>query len=89
MSVKLKQCKHVFESRIGDEVVMLDVDSGFYFGLNEVASEIWTMLQHPITEQEIVDALMDNYEVDPQICAAETKAVLEQMLEHKIISVVT
>lgn len=86
--MKFIQSKKIFESKIGDDLVMLDIDSGFYFGLNQVASDIWVMMQNPVSEEEIIEELLRKYEVDPTICSAETKELIQQMLEHKIISFV-
>ena len=38
MKEKYIQNKKIIQSKIGEEVVMMDMDSGFYFGLNSVAS---------------------------------------------------
>jgi hypothetical protein len=75
------------ESKIADEVVMLDMDSGFYFGLNSVASDIWTMLEHTISVGEIVVALLAQYEVDQATCNAETKEIIEEMLKHRLVQI--
>lgn len=83
------QCKTIFESKIGDEVVMLDTESGFYFGLNSVASDIWSLLQQPISLDEIVQELLEQYAVDPQVCTDDTRVLLEQMLDKKIITLAT
>jgi hypothetical protein len=85
MQGRFVQCKTIFQSTIGDEVVMLDSESGFYFGLNSVASFIWNLLQQPISLDEMVQALMEEYTVDPVVCAEDTRVLLEQMLEKKII----
>ena len=75
------------ESKIADEVVMLDMDSGFYFGLNSVASDIWTMLENPISVGEIVVSLLAQYEVDQATCNAETKEIIEEMLKHRLVQI--
>lgn len=79
------QNKEVIQSRIGDEVVMLDVDSGFYFGLNSVASDIWTILKDEIDFDSLIVELMNKYFVDKGQCENETKILLDQMLKLKII----
>jgi hypothetical protein len=81
--------RQVAQSKIGDEVVMLDMESGFYFGLNSVASAIWTMMQNEITVEEIVGQLMTEYAVQENQCRVETEELIAKMLEHKIITCVT
>jgi hypothetical protein len=82
------QNKAIVQSKIGEEVVMLDMDSGFYFGLNSVASVIWGLLEIEIGFEELINQLMAQFEVERSLCEADTKALLNQMLEKNIIRTV-
>ena len=80
------QNKEVIQSRIGDEIVMLDVESGFYFGLNSVASVIWEMMKEQVDLETMVNILIKEFDVDKATCESDTKELLGQMIEKKIIS---
>jgi hypothetical protein len=82
------QNKEVIQSRIGDEIVMLDVESGFYFGLNSVASVIWDMMKVEVDLETMVGELMREFDVDKSTCELDTIELLTHMLEKKIIRVV-
>jgi hypothetical protein len=82
------QNKTIVQSKIGEEVVMLDMESGFYFGLNSVASVIWGMLKEEIGFEKLIDQLMAQFEVERAICEADTQELLDQMLEKNIIRMV-
>ena len=82
---KFIQNKAIVQSKIGEEVVMLDMESGFYFGLNSVASVIWGLLANEIGFEELIDQLMAQFEVERSLCEADTQELLEQMLEKNII----
>jgi hypothetical protein len=79
------QNKAIVQSKIGEEVVMLDMDSGFYFGLNSVASVIWGLLANEISFEALIDQLMVQFEVNRSLCEADTKELLDQLLEKNII----
>ena len=79
------QSKQVVQSRIDDEVVMMDIESGFYFGLNSVASVIWELLKAEKTVIELVDFLITEYEVNYEQCLEETDALIQKMLELNVI----
>jgi hypothetical protein len=79
------QNKTIVQSKIGEEVVMLDMESGFYFGLNSVASVIWGMLAEEIGFEKLIDQLIAQFEVERSICEADTQELLDQMLEKNII----
>jgi hypothetical protein len=79
------QNKAIVQSKIGEEVVMLDMDSGFYFGLNSVASVIWGLLANEIAFEALIGQLMEQFEVERSLCETDTKELLDQMLEKNII----
>ena len=82
------QNKEVIQSRIGDEVVMLDVESGYYFGLNSVASVIWDMMKKKIELNTLVENLMKDFDVDKATCELDTLELLEEMKGKKIIRII-
>ena len=79
------QNKTIVQSKIGEEVVMLDMESGFYFGLNSVASVIWGLLAYEIGFEKLIDQLMAKFDVERSICEADTQELLDQLLEKNII----
>ena len=89
MNEKYIQNKKIIQSKIGEEVVMMDMDSGFYFGLNSVASTIWSKLENQITFAALVEELINLYAVERSVCVRDTQELLEQLLEKNIIRVVT
>jgi hypothetical protein len=89
MVARYIQNKKVIQSTIGEEVVMLDMDSGFYFGLNSVASIIWRKLEKEISFEEIISELLEEYNIDQYTCEHETKIFLNQLLEKNIIKLVS
>ena len=78
----------IIQSKIGEEVVMLDMESGFYFGLNSVASVIWAMMKDGITFEALCIQLMEQFDVEKSLCEADTQELIDQLLEKKIIRVV-
>ena len=85
MAERYIQNKEIIQSKIGDEVVMLDVESGFYFGLNSVGSVIWSHLSELISFEELIQKLSSQFDVDLEICSKDTSEFLDQLLEKKII----
>lgn len=83
--MKYIQNKEIIQSKIGDEVVMLDMESGFYFGLNSVASVIWSMMETEISFNELIDHLMARFDVGRSLCESDTRELISQMLDKKII----
>jgi hypothetical protein len=79
------QSKQVVQSKIDEEVVMMDIESGFYFGLNSVASVIWELLKDGKTVDELADYLITEYDVNREQCLEETDILIKKMLDLKVI----
>ena len=60
---------------LSGERVLLDLDKGLYHGLNGVASFLWERLSTPVRVEELHDAILAAYEVDPTASRAD-------LLEH-------
>ena len=81
----------VFTSRnqvwtdLGNEVAILNLDSGIYYGLNEVGADIWNFISEPRTVPQIHGYIQTQYEVDPDRCYRDLMALLKQLAEAGLI----
>lgn len=57
----------VVEAEVDGEMVLLNVDSGVYFGLDNVGTEIWRLLPRSGNEEELRRQLVDEFDVDADI----------------------
>lgn len=85
---RLRRNPNMVFSVIDEEVVMLSVDNGEYYNLNEVSSEIWHKLNDSCTFKDLIGHLRKKFEVEQEICENETKFFLEQVLIKGIIEII-
>jgi len=52
---------------LAGEAVLLELDSGRYFGLNEMGTRIWHLLQSEALLEAVYRSLLDEYEVQPDL----------------------
>jgi hypothetical protein len=55
-------------AKVGDMLLMMSVEKGQYFSLNEVGSRIWELLERPVSAPVLVEQLVSEYEVAPDDC---------------------
>ena len=60
---------------VADEAVILDVKAGIYYGLNSVGARIWDLIQEPSTVDQIRDAILQEYEIDPDSWERDLRAL--------------
>ena len=67
------------------EAVILDLERGRYYGLNEVGARVWSLVQQPRVVSEIRDCILGEYAVDRDRCEADLMALLSQLLEKRLV----
>jgi len=79
--------KEQVSSDLAGEAVILDLKSGVYYGLNSVGASIGNLIQEPRTINEVRDAILAQYEVEPEQCDRDIKALLEELEAEGLIEV--
>lgn len=67
------------------EAVLLDVVAGTYYGLDQVGAEVWRLLTHGRTVGEVVDALLDQYEVEPGRLRSDLDRLLDDLSRARLV----
>jgi hypothetical protein len=68
-----------------DELVMLDVNRGAYYGLDEIASYIWEQLEAPRQVADLCRHLLEVYEVERQTCQRDVLELLESLHDKGLV----
>lgn len=73
-------------SSVGIETVILHFTAGTYFGLDEVGTRVWQLVQHRRSVREICHTLLEEYDVEEARCRHAVRALLSSMAEHGLIT---
>lgn len=84
---KFQVSDNVFPSQMEQEKVVLSLNSGKYYGLDELGARIWDLLQQSHTLSEISNAICQEYEVEIEECDRDVRELLEELLDAKLIEV--
>jgi Coenzyme PQQ synthesis protein D (PqqD) len=72
---------------LSGEAVILSLKSGMYYGLNAVGARVWSLIQVPMTVDDLRAALLQEYDVEPQRCERELLTLLEELAAQGLIEV--
>ena len=72
-------------TELGDESVLLQTETGLYFGLDEVGTEIWRRVAGGAGEGEIVAALADRYDADRAQIRADVASFMVALRANGLI----
>ncbi|HEY9644108.1 MAG TPA: PqqD family peptide modification chaperone [Coleofasciculaceae cyanobacterium] len=74
-------------SDLAGEAVILNLQSGTYYGLNAVGASIWSLIQSPTAIDQIRDALLQEYDVEPEVCDRDLHQILEDLYSVGLIEI--
>jgi len=82
--LKMHIAEHVHWRRFDSELVVLDLDRGEYYGLNEVAAEAFEHVARGETFPDTVTGLLQAYDVDRERLERDLERTFEELLRRGI-----
>jgi hypothetical protein len=73
-------------AELDGEAVLLDTESGIYFGLDPVGTRIWELLASGAGEAQVLATLHQEYEVAPDRLAADVAAFVDSLTAKGLVS---
>lgn len=86
-STKVTVNKDYVYCNVEDEMVLLGMEDGIYYGLNQVGAFIWEQIIEPKTIDQIRDAILDEYEVEKSECERDLIDLLNLLAEKGMIHI--
>jgi hypothetical protein len=83
----LSRTENLLSTQLDEETVLMSIDAGAYYGLEGPARSIWEILETPLTFSALVDRLVEEYHVSPEICAADVERFLAEMEREGLLRV--
>jgi len=85
--MKIKLPKEVVWTKLGDEVAILNSETGTYFGLDPVGSRIWCLMADGCAIDEVVAKLLTEYAVDEERVRKDLHDLIAQLEERSLVKV--
>lgn len=76
MIEQISRSKHVIWNVVDGEAVLLNTQSGIYYGMNKTASAVWNLLEVPKTVEEIVLELLKRFSVEHETLSRDIEEVV-------------
>jgi hypothetical protein len=77
----------VIAAEADQELIMVSVATGHYYGLSDVSREIWEAIERPKRISDLVDDLTRSYDVHLSLCKDQTLSFLEALLYEGLLQV--
>ena len=78
---KITISNEALSQEVNGETVILDLQSESYFGLDEVGTRIWQLLQEEKDLQKVFDALLQEYYVEAEQLEQDLIELVDKLIE--------
>lgn len=77
---------HVVSRQVDGELVILDLESGIYFGLDEVGARFWVLATEGASLAAVFEALLQEYDVDADTLERDIRSLARELEQRKLIT---
>ena len=82
---KFKITENVLFQELDGEAVLLSLDEGCYFGLDELGTRIWKLIEDNLDESQVVEKIVEEYDVEPDQARQDLDKFLGDLEESGLI----
>jgi hypothetical protein len=74
-------------SEIEGEFVALNINKGQCYGMDSIASKVWSLIEEPRSIEDICTTLESIYDVDPATCRSDVESLLSSLSKEGLVGV--
>ena len=86
MTLTIKFSSEILTQEVGGETVILDLKTESYFGLDEIGTRIWQLLQEQKDIQTITATMLNEYDVKEEQLEKDIQNLLTKLNKAGIIT---
>jgi len=84
--LRLRVADNVVFRSLADESVLLNLDTGTYFGLDAVGTRLWNLVAEHGSTSLAIDTLLAEYDVDAPRLQNDVTALIDQLLAKRLLT---
>ena len=82
----MKPNPNVLFKRLGEEMVLFNLDTDHFYELNGSAARFWELLNAGQDAVQVSEQMLSEFEVDPQQLASEAEALMASFRQEGLIT---
>jgi hypothetical protein len=86
LNLKVRVPSQVMARQVGLETVILNLESGTYYGLDVVGARIWQLLVEGRTLSQVCESMHDEYEVEQVTLERDVQTLVNALLENRLVA---
>ena len=87
MSARVVVQPSVIYRDVSGEIVLLDLQSGVYYGLDAIGSRMWQLLMEQHDVDDVCSIMIDEYETSSDALRADVDRLVTELAEKGLVSI--
>ena len=87
LSSIIQRDPEIIAAEADQDLIMVNVATGHYYGVSDVAREIWDAIEQPKRISDLVDDLTAIYHIGSSTCEEQTVFFLQALLDEGLLQV--
>ena len=84
--MKITLSTQLLTQDIEDELILLNMETGRYFGLQGTGNRVWQLLAALGDTDQVLAALQDEYDADETTLRQDIDELIERLIEANLVS---
>lgn len=84
---KIQRKPTYLETELDDEIIILQRETGLISSMADTGREIWARLSEPVRFGDLIDDLVDEFDVERDTCVAEVSRFLAELEKQDFIDI--
>lgn len=82
LNSKVRPSRDVLFKQIDSEAVLLNLNTGLYFGLNEAGTRVWQIAEKERRLEKVLQSLTEEYEIEPKACEKDLMTLAQSLVKN-------
>jgi len=87
LNQSIKILPDVLSQQVSGETVLLDLSGENYFGLDNIGTRIWQLLQEHSDLQKVYDTMLEEYDVEGEELEKDLEEIITNLAEAGLINI--
>ncbi len=87
LAARVRARDGVLVQELGSETVLLNLDSGMYFGLDATGTRMWQLIAELERLEDVARVIEDEFDVGREQCGADLLALVAKLGEQGLVTV--
>ena len=82
---RLRPHSSVLSRELGGETVLLNLESGIYYGLDAIGTRAWNLLADDHTLADVCSIMVEEYDVSPETLQQDLVALVTELCDKQLL----